>query len=62
MRQIHIAADDTLFFYFIFFLLLSFEKIRLDVSCEEDSHKISSLIFAENNDRVFMNVVCCSRD
>ena len=35
--------------HFIFFLLLSFGKIRLDVSCESSasSHEISSLIFSE---------------
>ena len=27
----------------------------------EDSHDISSLIFSENNEKVFMNVVFCSR-
>ena len=41
-----IAADDT-----FVLLLLSFIKIRLDVSCEsclaEDSHEISGLIFSE---------------
>ena len=28
----------------------------------EDSHEMSSLILSENNENVFMNVVCCSRD
>ena len=30
----------------------------------EDSHEISSLIFSEkkNNEKIFENVVCCSRD
>ena len=28
----------------------------------EDSHEISSLIFSENNEKVFMTAVCCSRD
>ena len=51
------AADDTLIFYFY----LS-KKINLDFSCESDSHEISSLIFSENNEKVFINVVCCSCD
>ena len=42
-----IAADDTLIF--LFYL-------------SEDSQEISSLIFSENNEEVFMNVACCSRD
>ena len=28
----------------------------------EDLHEISSLIFSENNEKVFINVVCCSLD
>ena len=28
----------------------------------EDSHEISSLSFSENNEKVFMNVICCSCD
>ena len=32
-------------------------------SLADDSHEISSLIFSEkNNEKVFMNGVCCSRD
>ena len=37
----------------------------LDVSCESsavDSQETSSLIFSENNEEEFINVVCCSRD
>ena len=38
------------------------KKIRLEVPCESDSHKISCLIFSEKNEKEFMNAVCCSRD
>ena len=35
----------------------------MKILCQaEDSHEISSLIFSGNNKKVFMNVVCCSRD
>ena len=40
-------------------------KIRFDVSCEssaEDSLEISSLIFFENNEKIFKTIVCCSCD
>ena len=55
-RQTKIAADDILICYFY----LS-KKIRLDFSWEsaEDSLETSSL---KNNEKIFMNVVCCSRD
>ena len=50
--QTKIAADDLIIFYFY----LS-KKIRLDFSCE------SSVLFSlKNNAKIFMNVVCCSRD
>ena len=42
------------------------QKIHMkshEILCQaEDSHEISSLIFSENNEEVFMNAVCCSRD
>ena len=62
MRQTKIAADDTLFFYFY----LSTE-IRLDVSCESSaqqriSMKYQVLFSLKNNEKVYINVVCCSRD
>ena len=49
------------------------KKIRLDFSCKssaEDSHEKSSLISLKhqvlfslkNNEKIFMNVICCSRD
>ena len=28
----------------------------------EDSHETPSLIYFVNNEKVFMNVVCCNRD
>ena len=50
-----IAADNILFF----FLLLCFKgKKRLDVSCE--SYQV--LFSLKNNEKVFVNVVCCIRD
>ena len=50
-----IAADDTLFFYFY----LS-KKKRLDVSRESMKHQV--LFSVKSNEKVFTNVVCCSRD
>ena len=56
------AADGT----FIFYLYL-FKKIRLDVSCESSArqriHMKHQVLFSQkNNETIFMNVVCCSRD
>ena len=49
------AADDILIYY----SYLS-KKIRLDFSCESLKHQVFfSLI---NNEKIFMNAVCCSRD
>ena len=61
-RQIKIAADGILIFYFY----LS-KKIWPDFSCEscltEDSLETSSLIFlGKNNEKIFMNALCYSRD
>ena len=57
-----IAADDILIFYFY----LS-KKIRLDVSCESSAwqriHMKHQVLFSlKNNEKIFMKVVCCSRD
>ena len=56
-----IAADDILIFYF--YLL---NKIRLDFSRESLPSRgfteISSLIFSEKNEKIFMNVLCYRRD
>ena len=57
-----VAADDTYFFYF--YLL---KKIRLDVSCESSARqriymKYQVFFSLKNNEKVFMNAVCCSRD
>ena len=61
-RQTKIAADDILIVYFY----LS-KKIRLDFSCESSSeqriHLKDQVLFSlKNNEKIFMNVVCCSRD
>ena len=61
-RQTKIVADNTLFF-----LLLSFKEIRLDISCESSARqrihmKYQVLFSLKNNEKVFINVVCCSRD
>ena len=61
-RQTKMAADDILIFYFY----LS-KKIRLDVSSESSAlqriHlKLQVLFSLKNNEKIFMNVVCCSRD
>ena len=55
-RQTIIAAADILIFYFY----LS-KKTRTEFTCESSLEK-SSLIFSEKNEKIFMNVVCCSRD
>ena len=43
------AADDT-----FIFLLSSFEENRLDVSCEEDSHELSSFIFSKKTKKKYL--------
>ena len=55
-RQTKIAADDILIFYF--YLL---KKIRLDFSCDSSAY-IKSYFLQKNNEKIFINVVCCSRD
>ena len=57
-----ISADDILIFY----IYLS-KKIRLDVSSESSAwqriHLKHLVLFSlKNNEKIFMNVVCCSRD
>ena len=47
------------------FLLLSFEEIRPDFSCESSAkqriHLKHQVLFSlKNNEKIFMNVVCCS--
>ena len=54
-RQTKTAADDVLIFYFY----LS-KKIRLDFSWIHLKHQV--LFSLKNNKKIFMNVVCCSRD
>ena len=49
------------------FLLLSFEEIRLDFSCESSAkqriHLKHQVLFSlKNNEKIFINVVCCSSD
>ena len=50
------------------FLFLSFEeKLRLDFSCESSAWqrihlKHQDLFSLKDNEKIFMNVVCCSRD
>ena len=73
-----IAADDTYFvlfirslFIFIFYLFiydlffLSSKKIMLDVSWAKHRNGMKyQVLFSllKNTEKVFMNVVCCSRD
>ena len=58
-----IAADNILIFYF--YLL---KKIRLDFSCESSVRwqrihlKHQVLFCLKNNEKIFMNVVCCSHE
>ena len=63
-RQIKIAADDTLIFLLLFLEENKAWSFMWILCLAEDSHKISSLIFSEKKkkEKVFMNVVCCSRD
>ena len=61
-RQTKIAADDILIFSFY----LS-KKIRLKFLCESSAeqriHLKHQVLFSlKNNERICMNVVCCSRD
>ena len=44
------------------FLLLSFEENKLDFSCEFSHLKQQVLFSLKNNEKIFMNVICCSRD
>ena len=60
-RQTKIAADDTFFYFY-----LSKER-KLDILCEPSARqrihmKYQVLISVNNNEKVFINVVCCSRD
>ena len=57
-----IAADDI----FIFYVYL-LKKIGFDVSCESPARlrthmKYQDLFSPNNNEKVFVNAVCCSRD
>ena len=61
--SLFISADDTLF-YFYFYLS---KKIRFDVSSESSARqrihiKCQALFSLKNNEKVFMNVICCIRD
>ena len=49
--------------HFNFYSYLS-KKIRLDFSCESQRiHLKHQVLFSlKNNEKIFMNVVCCSRD
>ena len=50
--------------HFIFYFYLS-KKIRLDFSCEQRihlKHQVLKHQISENNEKIFMNVVCSSRD
>ena len=60
-REIKIAADDTLIYFFTFIFR---SKLGLifhvnPLPSREDSHEILSPIFSV---RIFKTVVCCSRD
>ena len=52
-----IAADDILTF-----LLYLSRKIRLDFSCESSHLKHQVLFSLKNNEKILMNIVCCSSD
>ena len=61
-RQAKLQQTTLLFFYF--YLL---KKIWLDISCESSARqrihmKYQALFSLKNNEKVFMNVVCCSHD
>ena len=62
VRQEKLQQTTLIFFYF--YLL---KKIRLDVSCESSARqrihmKYQVLFSLKNNEKVLMNVICCSRD
>ena len=45
------------------FLLLSLEENEADFSCEQRIHLKYQVLFSlKNNEKIFMNVVCCSHD
>ena len=61
-HQAKLQQTTLLCFYFY-----RLKKIRLDVSCESSSmqriHMIYQVLFSlKINEKVFINVVCCSRD
>ena len=45
----------------MFYFYLS-EEIRLDVSCESSAKDYQVVFSLKNNEKVFINVVCCSRN
>ena len=59
LTRTKIVAEDILIFNFY----LS-KKIRPDFSCESSAiHLKYQVLFSlKNNEQLFMNVVCCSRD
>ena len=59
-HQTKIAADILIFYFYLS------KKIRLDVSSESSAKqrihlKHQVLLSLKNNEKIFMNVVCCSR-
>ena len=50
--------------HLIFFYLYIYKKIRLDVQCESSARQRIHMKYQyqKHNEKVFMNVVCCSRD
>ena len=62
--ELSCTGTRLLVVFFYFYLL---KKIRLDVSCESSVQqrihvKYQVLFSLKNNEKVFMNVICCSRD
>ena len=48
--------------HFNFFTFVFRKKIRLDFSCERIHLKHQVLFSLKNNEQIYMNVCCCSRD
>ena len=61
MQKVTEAVDILIFYFYLL------KKIRLDFSCESSAeqriHLKHQVLFSlKNNEKIFINVVCCSRD
>ena len=54
--------QTTIYFFPVIFRRKQGLMFQVNPLQAEDSHEISSLIFFENSEKVFLNVVCCCRE